>query len=153
MLKYLYFLVAAVEIIAEATQNESLRFISKSLLMPVLVVIYFRGLSGQWNRFQQLIVAALVFSWLGDLALMWVPGNETDRLLLGLQKDANYFMVGLLSFFNSNNMFYAIAFTKSERCHGTNAHKKQGRYTFCTDFNLYAGLVVPYLTRYRQFSN
>jgi len=111
LLKYLYFIIAAIEIIAEAIPSPNLRFFTKSLLMPLLIATYSQSLSGQWNRFHRLIVAALVFSWFGDLALLWVPGNETDRLLMRTHKDANYFLVGLASFLIAH-LLYCLAFIR-----------------------------------------
>jgi uncharacterized membrane protein YhhN len=108
-LEYLYIATAAVEIYAEATQNEVVRFFSKPLLMILLSAFYAQTVAGKWNKLHKFLAASLVFAWLGDVALMFVPKSFDDITLMGLPKNPNFFLVGLAGFLVAH-MLYAIAF-------------------------------------------
>ncbi len=96
-LEYLYFIIAAIEVLAEITGNNTVRFISKPLLMIVLIAFYMQAVGGKWNKVHQLIRVAFFFSWVGDVALMFVFKNE------------NFFLVGLVGFLITH-ILYAVAF-------------------------------------------
>lgn len=108
-IEYLYFIIAVVEIYAEATQNDTVRFFSKPLLMVLLLVMYWQAVAGSWNRLHRFIAASIVCAWIGDVALMFVPGNINDTMLMGIAKNPNYFLAGLAAFLFAH-MLYAIAF-------------------------------------------
>jgi len=108
-LEYLYIIAAIIEIYAEATQNEVMRFFSKPLLMILLLAYYAQSVGGKWNRLHKFLAVSLVFSWLGDVALMFVPGAPGDLAVMGLPKNPNFFLVGLAAFLIAH-MLYAIAF-------------------------------------------
>ena len=97
--EYLYFAAAIAELYAEATQNHTLRYITKPLLMVILVFFYARSIIGAVNSFHKLMIAAFVFSWVGDVALMFVGFNP------------NFFLAGLGAFLITH-ILYAIAFAK-----------------------------------------
>jgi len=68
----LYFLVLLADLIAVAAGADSLRYITKPLLMPLLGA----GLLAAIYRlrpeiFRNLLLAALFFSWAGDILLLW----------------------------------------------------------------------------------
>jgi uncharacterized membrane protein YhhN len=110
-LEYLYIATAVVEIFAEATQNEVLRFFSKPLLMILLIAFYGKTVGpGKWNKVHNFVSASLVFAWAGDVALMFVPKDPTDLAVMGLPKNPNFFLVGLAAFLVAH-MLYAIAFS------------------------------------------
>ena len=109
-LEYLYFIVAALEIYSEASQNETLRFFTKPLLMILLLAFYVQSVSGNWSKLHKFMASSMVFSWLGDVALMFVPKSTEDLSLMGLPKNPNFFLVGLAGFLVAH-MLYAIAFT------------------------------------------
>ena len=96
-LEYLYFVIAAIEIFAEVTNNSTLRFIAKPLLMIVLIAFYTQAVADNWNKVHKLMHAAFFFSWIGDVALMFVFKNE------------NFFLVGLVGFLITH-VLYAVAF-------------------------------------------
>src|SRR4051812_26747390 len=96
-LEYLYFAISAIEIAAEITGNNLLRFITKPLLMLVLIAFYMQAVAGNWNKVHKLMRIAFFFSWIGDVALMFVFKNE------------NFFLVGLVGFLITH-ILYAIAF-------------------------------------------
>lgn len=106
----LYAAIGVLEIYAEMSQNATLRFFTKPLLMIVLIAYYLKG-AGSINTFHKLMVAAFVFSWVGDVALMFVPASESDTLLMGITKNPNYFLVGLVGFLVTH-ILYTIAFSK-----------------------------------------
>jgi uncharacterized membrane protein YhhN len=95
-LQYVYLLLSLIDIYAEATGNHTLRLISKPLLMPALIG-WFVMAAGPLNRIHKLFVAAFIFSWGGDVALMFVPVNP------------NYFLLGLVSFLITH-ILYTVGF-------------------------------------------
>lgn len=107
-LHYIYFAIGLVEVFSEATGNEAVRFFSKPLLMIVLVALYVQAVAGKWNKVHKLITAAFAFSWVGDVALMFV-GNSGETVM-GLPKNPNFFLVGLGGFMITH-VLYAVAFT------------------------------------------
>lgn len=109
LLEYLYFITAIIEIYAEATQNETVKFFSKPLLMILLLTFYIQSVSGKWNRLHRFLAVSLVFSWVGDVALMFVPGSANDVSIMGITKNPNYFLLGLAGFLFAH-MLYAISF-------------------------------------------
>lgn len=108
-LEYLYFVTAIVEVYAEATQNELARFCSKPLLMILLFAFYMQATAGKKSRLHTFLAASLVFSWIGDVALMFVPRAADDLTVMGISKNPNYFLLGLAAFLFAH-MLYAIAF-------------------------------------------
>lgn len=111
LLEILYFITAVVEIYSEVTGNNTIRFFSKPLLMIVLIVFYVQQMKGNWSKLHKLMAAAFFFSWIGDVALMFVPKNTDDTFLMGLPKNENFFLVGLVGFLITH-ILYTLAFTK-----------------------------------------
>lgn len=108
-LEYLYFATAVVELYAEVTNNDLLHFFSKPLLMILLLAFYIQASKGPLGRLQGFIAASLVFAWVGDVALMFVPKSPDDIEIMGIAKKPNYFLAGLAAFLFAH-MLYAIAF-------------------------------------------
>jgi uncharacterized membrane protein YhhN len=95
---YIYCIDLLVELAAIIFKLESVRIISKPLLMILLIL----GVAASKIRptaFKYLLLAALFFSWLGDLFLLF---DEAHSL---------YFIGGLLSFLIAH-LFYIILFVK-----------------------------------------
>lgn len=69
----------------------------KALIIPVLGWLYIRFVRDGWNPFHRLIIAALAFSWFGDVTLQLSSIRET------------FFLVGLTGFLLAQLM-YLIAF-------------------------------------------
>ena len=102
-----YFLLVIIELFAEliAGLNGSRLaiYIVKPLLMPVLVLITLRAVNtNPISKLYKLIIAALFFSWLGDVFLMLELPN------------ANLFLPGLVSFLIAH-IFYIIAFRSIQK--------------------------------------
>lgn len=83
ILKYVFIVIAVAELLSHAMQWSWLNQFTKPLLMPVLLVYFRKGTTGPVNLSFILAVFALLFSWFGDVALMYVA--EADWFfLLGL---------------------------------------------------------------------
>lgn len=93
-----YIIIGALEVFAEATGNSTLRFITKPLLMPILMLFYYQSTKLSFSSFHKKILLALFFSWFGDVFLMFVFKSEL------------FFLAGLGSFLLAH-IFYFIAFT------------------------------------------
>jgi uncharacterized membrane protein YhhN len=77
--------------------SDILRTISKPLLMPVLAMYFLTQTRGVITPLKPWIILALVFSWLGDILLMFEGGNST------------FFLLGLSAFFIAQ-VFYIVFF-------------------------------------------
>ena len=84
-ISYLYILIGALDVAIELSGHTSLKFFTRPLLMPVLIAFYALG-AGKLVRRDWFVIAALVFSWFGDLALMIAAGSKI------------LFLTGLVSF-------------------------------------------------------
>jgi uncharacterized membrane protein YhhN len=93
----LYFAAALAFIALESNGAVWTGIAVKSLIIPLLLWLYLRFIRGHGNRFHSLIIAALVFSWMGDIALQLTQFNES------------FFMLGLGSFLITQ-LIYMVAF-------------------------------------------
>ena len=66
----LYGVAAVIDICLAANGNETLRFVSKPLLMVLLMLMYVSEL-GITTSFSRLLLGALLFSWFGDILLLF----------------------------------------------------------------------------------
>jgi uncharacterized membrane protein YhhN len=94
-----YILIAVLEVGAEATGNDMLRFITKPLLMPALILYFYGVTQNSFNQLHKLLIVAFVFSWFGDVFLMFVRFNEL------------FFLAGLASFLITH-VLYVVCFAK-----------------------------------------
>lgn len=96
-----YFLILALELVGEyvatITDNYTMVYIVKPLLMPILAVMLLKRSTKPLNLFVKMVLAALFFSWLGDLLLM-LTWSGPDLFVFGLAA----FLVA--------HVFYIIAF-------------------------------------------
>ncbi|MCL1811917.1 MAG: lysoplasmalogenase [Treponema sp.] len=88
----IYCLTGIVNLVSAFYFKEGLRKITKCCLMPALLVFYFFGA----EQILVLVIAALVFSWAGDIFLI-----NKDKPL--------FFRLGLAAFLVSH-IFYSVAF-------------------------------------------
>lgn len=93
---YLYILIGALVVSAELTHLEPLRYILKPLLMPALIAFYVLSIGRSLTKIDRLMIAAWIFSWFGDIVLMFTG--------------INYFLAGLLGFLITH-LLYTTAFT------------------------------------------
>lgn len=92
-----YFLLVFLNLWAAWFKIDGLNLITKPLLLPTLIGIVL--LAGKKNGLRFIFIAALLFSSLGDVLLLFVNEN------------ANFFIGGLISFLLAH-MAYIIFFTK-----------------------------------------
>lgn len=91
----LLFAILGLEIHAENTQNITLLYSTKPLLMPILLVMLFAHVKPLTTNFGRLIMLGLIFSLFGDVLLMI--------------REVDLFIPGLLSFLTAQ-ILYAVAF-------------------------------------------
>ena len=93
----LFLFVLFTNLLAIYLDNDTLRFISKSALMPVLATYFLTQTRPGGSGLKTWILLALIFSWIGDL------------LLLFEEKKSVFFLLGLSSFFVAQ-VFYIVFF-------------------------------------------
>ena len=101
----LFFIVALGELLAIAMGLEGLQLVCKPLIMPALGAYYFAA-SKEGGHLARPVVAAIVFSWIGDVCLMFQDNNEM------------YFVAGLGAF-----LIAQLCYIKAYSLH---AQKKEG---------------------------
>src|SRR6476620_1492786 len=92
-----FLVVLFAQLAAIYLENETLRFFTKPLLLPILGIYFITGTKNISSNLKTWVVLALFFSWVGDIKLMF----ET--------KNANFFLFGLSAFFMAQ-LFYIIYF-------------------------------------------
>ena len=92
-----YFIIGILFIIFHYLEFNILMLFTKALIIPTLVLYFMSSLDYSFTSFRKLILAALFFSWGGDVFLQLVNKNEL------------FFMLGLISFLIAH-IFYIIAF-------------------------------------------
>jgi uncharacterized membrane protein YhhN len=92
-----YLAVLALDLYAIYSGNETIRYASKSLLMPLLVVYFVANTRSFKSSLKKWVILALFFSWAGDVLLMFESSN------------ANFFIFGLVGFLIAH-IFYIVLF-------------------------------------------
>lgn len=82
----LFFIITAADIFAIATNNDDLRWFTKPLIIPFLIGYFISSLTLKKSKVHKWVIAALIFSWGGDVLLMLETWNN------------NFFIYGLVSF-------------------------------------------------------
>jgi uncharacterized membrane protein YhhN len=97
-----FILIMLAEILAIYNQDlyPWFEYISKPLIVLSLIIFLLSSTSGNKLPFKKWIFIALVFSWFGDVLLMFVDQKP------------NFFLFGLIAFLISH-VFYIVAFTKT----------------------------------------
>ena len=110
---WIYLIVSLLEICAEIGNISWLRFLTKPLLMPVLMAGFLLESQFKPARLGKFLLAALFFAWLGDVFLMFQ--SQTPLAFLG----------GLASFLTTH-ILYALCFVLefTEKSKQTLLHKK-----------------------------
>ena len=98
-----WIIVFALALVADLTgvylNNETLIYVAKPIVVIALIIYFLSATAGIGTGFKKLITGALIFSWLGDILLMFEPVNK------------NFFLYGLVSFLVAH-IFYIIFFKK-----------------------------------------
>lgn len=97
LLTYAFFTVLAIEMYAAHTHNQTLVYIFKPLLMPLLMLLFFTSVTGNTKKERGAFMLGLVFSWAGDVFLM----------LNGF----GFFISGVAAFLTAH-IFYIISFSE-----------------------------------------
>ncbi len=94
----LFFIVAIIELFAEYKENKKIKYLSKPLLMPLLILFYIFGAieGASISQIDWLIVVALISGCAGDIFLM-------------LENEEKWFLFGMVAFL-MNQIFYIISF-------------------------------------------
>lgn len=93
----LFFLLLIADIVAIETGNTLLQNITKPLLMPVLAVFFLVHAGPHSHHLRKWMLAALFFSWAGDVLLMFQ------------EKFSDFFLFGLSAFLLAH-IFYIVFF-------------------------------------------
>jgi uncharacterized membrane protein YhhN len=93
----LFLLVLLIDLIAVYLNDDSLRFITKPLLMPLLAIHLLRRTNSVVSTLKVWIFLALFFSWTGDIFLLFD------------EKGPSFFLLGLSAFFIAQ-VFYIVFF-------------------------------------------
>jgi uncharacterized membrane protein YhhN len=93
----IFIAVLAAYMAGDQLQNETLQYICKPLLMPLLAIYFISSISAISTNLRTWVITALIFSWTGDILLMFEP------------KDKIFFVLGLSAFLTAH-IFYIIYF-------------------------------------------
>ena len=91
----LFIVILLTDLFAVYTSNETLRYITKPFLMPLLIAFFTFQTKDLTSSLKKWIVFALVFSWAGDMLLMFESTNS------------NFFIFGLVAFLIAH-IFYIL---------------------------------------------
>lgn len=111
-----FILAMVLQLLAQVYDWSTLSMVSKPVLMPALIAYFFFSVS-QKDKVAFYVVLALIFSWLGDVFLMFQDIY------------AIYFILGLVSFLLAH-IIYIVIFRR------TNESFKPRAFTFATGFLL-----------------
>ena len=103
----LFIVILLTDLFAVYTNNETLRYISKPLLMPLLLVFFIFQTKIFASSLKKWIILALLFSWTGDVLLMFESTNS------------NFFIFGLAAFLIAH-VFYILFYENVIRKEGSN---------------------------------
>ena len=103
----LFIVILLADLFAVYTSNETLRYITKPLLMPLLIASFIFQTKDLASSLKKWIVLALVFSWAGDVLLMFES------------KNSNFFIFGLVAFLIAH-VFYILFYENVIRKEGSN---------------------------------
>ena len=90
---FLFFLALAVDLLAIYLKNEVIRYFSKPLIIIFLIGYFASQLSNIESSLKKWVISALIFSCLGDILLLFEPG------------DSRFFLFGLSAFLMANIIY------------------------------------------------
>ena len=83
---FLFVIVLLADLVAVYTNSEAIRYITKPLLMPLLIIYFVSAVKFFSSSLKKWVILALVFSWSGDVLLMFESVNSS------------FFIFGLIAF-------------------------------------------------------
>lgn len=141
LLVALYFIIAIAELASHWFNLSTLHFVCKPLLLIVLLLYFSISVKGIQTKTTRFIQVGLVFSWIGDVSLMFVEHNQL------------YFMGGLGAFL-ATHIFYIAAFAQSVKGSTSYIRKRPlaalpfviiGAFLFYTLYPSLGGMKIPVL--------
>lgn len=84
MIFWLYIIVSTANLVAQAIPSEELNRYTKPLLMPLMLLYVYRESIGNTTKTVLLLSVAILFSWLGDVVLMFQSTELYFMLGIGL---------------------------------------------------------------------
>ena len=106
-----YVVIALAEIYSRYADNTMLHLVAKPLLIIVLLAYFYVSLQGRSDKITKLITWGLIFSWLGDVLLMFE--NPAQPL----------FFMGGLGAFLTTHVLYILAFKAVVKDHSKSIFK------------------------------
>jgi len=94
---FLFIVAFLTDLIAVYLGNETLRYVTKPLLMPLLIIYFVFAVNFFSSSLKKWIILALVFSWFGDVLLMFESANSI------------FFIFGLIAFLIAH-IFYILLY-------------------------------------------
>ena len=95
---YLFFISLIADLAAVYFKNEMIAYVAKPIVVFSLIFYFISVTAGFKSKLVKMIIAALIFSWLGDILLMFEPLN------------GNFFIFGLIAFLIAH-VFYIFFFS------------------------------------------
>lgn len=126
---FLYFTTLIAVILSRELGPEWLHYVSKPLLMPILMYFFWINVKPVSNAFTKFIMGALFLSWLGDIFMMF-QGQEA------------FFILGLGAFLLAHAL-YIVAFTR--RHDGKDKGFVLSQPLWMIPFLLYGGALYFYI--------
>jgi uncharacterized membrane protein YhhN len=131
ILPFIYFLVLAAECLAILSGSTVLHIIAKPLLMPVLLAGFYLE-TRKLGRTRDLILGALFFSWVGDVALL------IDS------RYGSFFIYGLIAFLIAH-ICYIAYFCRARKLNGVNGFKPFSSILVLVYMTVFYLTVYPFL--------
>lgn len=131
ILPFFYFLVLAAECLAILSGSTVLQVIAKPLLMPVLLAWFYLE-TRKLDRTGNLILGALFFSWIGDVALL------LDS------RYGSFFIYGLIAFLLAH-ICYIAYFYRARKLNGVNNFKPFASLLILAYMTIFYITVHPFL--------
>jgi uncharacterized membrane protein YhhN len=131
ILTFIYFLVLAAECLAILSGSTVLHVIAKPLLMPILLAGFYLDTKTS-GRTGNLILAALFFSWVGDVALL------IDS------RYGSFFIYGLIAFLVAH-ICYIAYFNRVRKLNGSNGFKPFASLLILAYMTVFYLMIYPFL--------
>jgi len=111
---YPYLLISFIHLVAilSGEKLDMVVMITKPLLLPALMSAFFFLTRNDKSVFRKLVLLALLFSWIGDVVLLFQEHHS------------NFFLIGLVSFLIAH-IFYILAFRKTSLSRSTTLLKEK----------------------------
>lgn len=104
--QFAFIALSVLNLYAELTHWREAIFVTRIFLLPMLAAYYALGVAnGNWTALHKFMLAGIVFSFVGDFALLLTPGGPDDLAIIGIAKSKYYFFGGVSGFFVAHLCF------------------------------------------------